>query len=183
VSSGLFRVLLLLLLRGKPPRGLVRRVLRDRWPDGFINPQPLGTNKNPNSKNQRRRKLGAKQKEDRTLTRDTYPRSGRIAGWLRAPASGLPTILVTRLRRSSAEREVEDIRESSESTPGFISASRNRRSAKGSTLRRWIEATTPAVVRPASRNFCKAYRIGRSFSWFSRVAPQCQLVLTAVTTR
>jgi hypothetical protein len=32
------------------------------------------------------------------------------------------------------EREVEDIRESSESTPGFISASRNRRSAKGSTL-------------------------------------------------
>jgi hypothetical protein len=55
-------------------------------------------------------------------------------GWLRAPASGLPTVLVTRLRRSSAEREVEDIRESSESTPGFIIVSRNRRSAKGSTL-------------------------------------------------
>jgi hypothetical protein len=29
----------------------------------------------------------------------------------------LPTVLVTRLRRSSVEREVEDIRESSESTP------------------------------------------------------------------
>jgi hypothetical protein len=41
------------------------------------------------------------------------------------------------------ERGVEDIRESSESTPGLISASRNRRSAKGSTLRRWIAATTP----------------------------------------
>jgi hypothetical protein len=33
------------------------------------------------------------------------------------------------------EREVEDIREPSRSTPGFISESRNRRSAKGSTLR------------------------------------------------
>jgi hypothetical protein len=33
----------------------------------------------------------------------------------------------TRLRRSSAEREVEDIREPSKSTPGFISESRNRR--------------------------------------------------------
>jgi hypothetical protein len=33
------------------------------------------------------------------------------------------------------EREVEDIRESSESTPGLISVSSNRRLAKGSTLR------------------------------------------------
>jgi hypothetical protein len=41
------------------------------------------------------------------------------------------------------EREVKDIREPSKSTPGFISESRNRRSAKGSTLRRWIAATTP----------------------------------------
>jgi hypothetical protein len=32
------------------------------------------------------------------------------------------------------EREVEDIREPSKSTLGFISTSRNRRSAKGSTL-------------------------------------------------
>jgi hypothetical protein len=81
------------------------------------------------------------------------------------------------------EREVEDIRESSESTPGFISATRNHRSAKGSTLRRWIAATTPAAVRPASRNFCKACIIGWSFSWFWRVAPQRQLVPVAVTTR
>jgi hypothetical protein len=128
-------------------------------------------NKNPNSKNQRRRELGAKLKEDRALTRDTYPQSGRIAGWLRAPASILLTVPATRLRRSSAEREVEDIREPSKLTPGFISTSRSRRSAKGSTLRRWIAATTPAAVRPPSRNFCKACRIGWSFSWFSRVPP------------
>jgi hypothetical protein len=41
----------------------------------------------------------------------------------------------------------------------------------------------PAAVRPTSRNFCKACRIGWSFYWFSRVAPQRQLVLAAVTTR
>jgi hypothetical protein len=61
---------------------------------------------------------------------------------------------------SSAEREVEDISESFESTPGFISTSRNRCSAKGSTLRRWIVVTTPAAVRPGYCNFCKACRIG-----------------------
>jgi hypothetical protein len=140
-------------------------------------------NKNPNSKNQRRRELSAKQEKDRALARDTYPRSGRIAGWLRAPTSSLPTVLTTRLRRSSAEREVEDIREPSKSTTGFISTNRNRRSAKGSTLRRWIAAMTPAAVRPPSHNFCKARRIGWSFSWFSRMAPQRQLLPVAVTTR
>ena len=67
--------------------------------------------------------------------------------------------------------------------PGFISESGNRRSAKGSFLRRWIAATTPAAVRPSSRNFCKACRIGWSISCFSRVAPQRQLLLVAVTTR
>jgi hypothetical protein len=86
------------------------------------------------------------------------------------------------LRRSSVEREVKDLFEPSESTLGFIFTSRNHRSAKGSTLRRWIAATTPAAERPASRNFCKACRIGWSFSWFSRVAPQRQLVPVAVTT-
>jgi hypothetical protein len=183
-SSGLFCVLLLLfLLRSEPTCGSVCHVLQDRWKGEFKTPQPLGTNKNPNSKNQRRRKLGAKQKEDQTLTKDTYPRLGRIAGWLRAPASSLPTVPATRLRRSSAEREVEDIRELSKSTPGSISESRNRRSAKGSTLRRWIVATTPAAVRPSSHNFCKACRIGWSFSWFSRVAPQRQLLPAVVTTR
>jgi hypothetical protein len=77
------------------------------------------------------------------------------------------------------EREVEDIREPSKSTPGFICESRNRRSAKG----RWIAAMTLAAVRPSSHNFCKARRIGWSFSWFSRVAPQRQLLPAAVTTR
>jgi hypothetical protein len=81
------------------------------------------------------------------------------------------------------ETEVEDIREPSKSTPGFISESRNRRSAKGSTLRRWIAVTTPAAVTPSSHTFCKAHRIGWSFSWFSRVAPQRQLLPTVITTR
>jgi hypothetical protein len=68
-------------------------------------------------------------------------------------------------------------------TAGLISESCNRRSAKGRTLRRWMAATTPAAVRPPSRNFCKACRIGWSFSCFSRVAPQRQLLPAAVTTR
>jgi hypothetical protein len=54
----------------------------------------------------------------------------------------------TRLRRSSAERGTEDICEPSKSTPGIISKSGKRRSAKGSTLRRWMAATTPAAVSP-----------------------------------
>jgi hypothetical protein len=69
------------------------------------------------------------------------------------------------------ERGVEDIREPSKSTPGFISESRNRRSANGSTLGWWIAATTPTVVRPSAWSFCRAWRMGWSFSWFSRVAP------------
>jgi hypothetical protein len=80
------------------------------------------------------------------------------------------------------EREAEDICEPSKSTPGFISESCNRRSAKGSTLRRWMAATTPAAVSLSSLNFYKASRRGWSFSFFSRVAPQRQLVPVAVTT-
>jgi hypothetical protein len=69
------------------------------------------------------------------------------------------------------ERGVEDIREPSKSTLGFILESRNRRSANGSTLRRWIAATTPTAVRPSAWSFCRAWRMGWSFSWFLRVAP------------
>jgi hypothetical protein len=69
------------------------------------------------------------------------------------------------------ERGAEDVCEPSKSTPGFISESGNRRSTKGSTLRRWMAATAPAAVSPPSRNFCKASRRGWSFSCFSRVAP------------
>jgi hypothetical protein len=54
------------------------------------------------------------------------------------------------------ERGVEDIREPSKSTPGFISESHNRRSTNGSTLRRWIVATTPVAVRPSAWSFCRA---------------------------
>jgi hypothetical protein len=77
---------------------------------------------------------------------------------------------------------VEDIREPSKLTPGFTSESRNRRSANGSTLWRWIAATTPAAVRPSAWSFCRAQRMGWSFSWFSRVAPQRQLSPAVVTT-
>jgi hypothetical protein len=52
------------------------------------------------------------------------------------------------LRRSSAERVAEDVCEPSKSTPGFISESGNRRYAKGSTLWRWMAATTPTAVSP-----------------------------------
>jgi hypothetical protein len=54
------------------------------------------------------------------------------------------------------ESGAEDICEPSKSTPGFISESGNRRSAKRSTLRRWMAATTPTAVSPPSRNLCKA---------------------------
>jgi hypothetical protein len=157
-GPGLFRVLLLFLLRGDPPRGSAHRVLRDRWQGGLGKPQPLETNGNPDGKNQRQ--LGTKQEKERTLTGDTYPRSGHITGWVRAPASSLPIVPATRLRRSLVEREAEDICEPSKSTPDFISESGNRRSAKGSTLRRWMAATTPATVSPSSLNFCKASRRG-----------------------
>jgi hypothetical protein len=69
------------------------------------------------------------------------------------------------------ERGVEDIREPSKSTPGFISESCNRHSANGSTLRWWIAATTTTAVRPSACSFCRTRRMGWSFSWFSRVAP------------
>jgi hypothetical protein len=80
------------------------------------------------------------------------------------------------------ERGDEDIREPSKSTPSFISESRNRRSTNGSTLRWWIAATTPTTVRPSAWNFYRARRMGWSFSWFSRVAPQRQLSPATVTT-
>jgi hypothetical protein len=169
-SSSLFRVLLLLLLlRSDPPRGSVHRVLRDRWQGRLVTPQLLQTNGNPGCENQGQ--PDTRKEKERALTGDTHPRSGRIKGWVRAPASSLPTVPATRLRRSSAERETEDICKPSKSTPDIISKSGNRHSAKGSTLRRWMAATTPAVVSPPSRNSCKASRRGWSFSCFSRVAP------------
>jgi hypothetical protein len=115
-SPSLFRVLLLLhLLRGDPPRGSVYRVLRDRRQGRLVTPQLLGTNGNPDCENQGQ--PDTRKEKDRTLTRDMHPRSGHIKGWVRAPASSLPTVPATRLRRSSAERGTEDICEPSKSTP------------------------------------------------------------------
>jgi hypothetical protein len=102
---------------------------------------------------------------------DMHPHSGRIKGWVRAPASSVPTVPATRLWRSSAERGTENIYEPSKLTPGTISESSNRRSVKGSTLRRWMAATTPAAVSPLSRSSCKASRRGWRFFCFSRAAP------------
>jgi hypothetical protein len=69
------------------------------------------------------------------------------------------------------ERGTEDICEPSKLAPGIIYESGNRRSIKGSTLRRWMAATTPAAVSPPSRSSCKASKRGRRFSCFSRAAP------------
>jgi hypothetical protein len=125
--------------------------------------------RNPDCENQGQ--SDTRKKKERTLTRDMHPRSGRIKGWVRAPASSLPTVPATRLRRSSAERGTEDICEPSKSTSGIIFESGNRRSVKGSTLRRRMAATTPTAVSPPSRSSYKASRRGWSFSCFSRVAP------------
>ena len=61
------------------------------------------------------------------------------------------------------QRGSEDIREPSKSASGVISQSGNRRSAKGSTLRRWMAAITPAAVSPPFRNASKALRRGSRF--------------------
>jgi hypothetical protein len=100
-----------------------------------------------------------------------HPRSGRIEGWVKAPASSFPTVAATRLWRSSAGSGTKDICEPSRSTPGIISESGSRRSVKRSTLRRWMAATTPAAVSPPSRSSCKASRSGWRFFYLSRGAP------------
>jgi hypothetical protein len=50
--------------------------------------------------------------------------------------SGFPNVTATRLWRSSTGRGSKDIREPSKSASGVISQSGNRRSVRGSTLRR-----------------------------------------------
>jgi hypothetical protein len=76
-------------------------------------------------------------KKERTLTRDMHRRSGRIKGWVRAPASSLPTVPATRLWRSSVERGTEDICELSKLTPGIIFESSNRRSGEAPSGDGW----------------------------------------------
>jgi phosphoribosylanthranilate isomerase len=68
-------------------------------------------------------------------------------------------------------RGTEDICEPSKSTLGVISESSSRRSVTGSTLRRWIAATTPTAVSPPSRSFYKASRRGWRFFCLSRGPP------------
>jgi hypothetical protein len=80
--------------------------------------------------------MRTKGKKERILTRDTHPRSGRIKGWEKVPASNFATVPATRLWRSSVGRGSEDICKPFKSTPGVISQSGSRRSIRGSTLRR-----------------------------------------------
>jgi hypothetical protein len=106
-----------------------------------VKPQLLETDGNLGGENQGQ--SDTRKKKEWTLIRDMHPRSGRIEGWIRVPTSSLPTVPATCLWRSSAGRGTEDICEPSKSTPGVISESSSRRSVKGSTLRRWMAATTP----------------------------------------
>ena len=59
----------------------------------------------------------------------------------------------------------------------------SRRSAKASTLRRWMAATTPAAVSPPSRNSFRAWRRGSRFFYLSCGVPWRQASVAAVTTR
>jgi hypothetical protein len=90
------------------------------------------------------------------LTKVTHPWSGRIRSWEYAWGSGFPIAADTRHWRTLKGRGSGDIREPSQSASGVISQSGSRRSAKGSTLRRWIAAITPAAVSPPSRNSFRA---------------------------
>jgi hypothetical protein len=66
--------------------------------------------------------------------------------------SGFPNATDTSPWRTSKGRGSGDIREPSKSASGVISQSDSRRSAKGSTLGRWMAAITPAAVSPPFRN-------------------------------
>jgi hypothetical protein len=58
----------------------------------------------------------ARRKKERTLTRDTHPRSGRIKGWEKALASGFPNAAATRPWRTSMGRGSEATKVGSLST-------------------------------------------------------------------
>jgi hypothetical protein len=126
-----------------------------------VPPYLLKTDGNPDRKNQGQ--PDARGRKEWTLTRVTHPWSGRIKGWEKALGSGFPNATTTRPWRTSKGRGSEDIREPSKSASGVISQSGNHRSAKGSTLRRWMAAITPAAVSPPFRNASKALRRGSRF--------------------
>ena len=121
-------VLLLLLLRlgmrsvSRPPPC----ILGNGWWGGSHVSHPL--------REQRARVSKWKNDEERgglggcsgaTLTRERYPRNGRITMWVRPPLFIFPsTASLTRRRTASSERAVADIRMPSIGSPGLIS---NRR--------------------------------------------------------
>jgi hypothetical protein len=146
-----------------------------------VPPYLLKTDGNPDRKNQGQ--SDARRKKEWTLTGVTHPWSGRIKGWEKALGSGFPNAMATRPWRTSKGRGSEDIREPSKSASGVISQSGNRRSAKGSTLRRWMAAITPAAVSPPFRNASKALRRGSRFFYLSCGVPWHQALAAVVTTR
>jgi hypothetical protein len=117
------------------------------------------------------------------LTKVTHPWSGRIRSWEYAWGSGFPIAADTRHWRALKGRGSGDIREPSQSASGVISQSGSRRSANGSTLRRWMAAITPAAVSPPSRNSFRAWRRGSRFFCLSCGVPWRQASVAAVTTR
>jgi hypothetical protein len=146
-----------------------------------VPPYLLETDGNPDRKNQGQ--PDARRRKERTLTRVTHPWSGRIKGWEKALASGFPNATATRPWRTSMGRGSEDIREPSKSASGVISQSGNRRSAKGSTLQRWMAAITPAAVSPPFRSASRALRRGSRFFCLSCGVPWRQASAATVTTR
>jgi hypothetical protein len=146
-----------------------------------VPPYLLETDGNPDRKNQGQ--PDARRRKERTLTRVTHPWSGHIKGWERALVSGFPNATATRPWRTSTGRGSEDIREPSKSASGVISQSGNCRSAKGSTLRRWMAAITPAAVSPPFRSASRALRRGSRFFYLSCGVPWCQASAATITTR
>jgi hypothetical protein len=146
-----------------------------------VPPHLLKKGENPNRKNQEQ--PDARERKERTLTRVTHPWSGRIKSREKALGSGFPNATATRPWRTSKGRGSEDIRDPSKSASGVISQSGSHRSAKGSTLRRWMAAITPAAVSPPLRNASKALRRGSRFFCLSCGVPWRQALAAVVTTR
>jgi hypothetical protein len=95
------------------------------------------------------------------LTKEMYPREGRILTLSRAATAKLePTVSLTRLTTSSKPRVASDILHPSRGDHETIWSSRSHRAASGSTLRLWKAATTPAAVRSWSRSFFRVAKGG-----------------------
>jgi hypothetical protein len=118
---------------------------------------------------------------------DTYQRHTPSVGAHRKLGEGVGVLLPQRNGHPPLEgvegKRIRGHPRASQSASGVISQSDSRRSAKGSTLRRWMAAITPAAVSPPSRNASKAWRSGSRFFCLSCGVPWRQASVAAVTTR